>query len=72
MSQGGDTVTLDFVRMTSSIGPVERLSTPSYVVCRDKIDATRWLWYWNAATEVHADWRAYEVSFILSLSSPLS
>jgi hypothetical protein len=29
------------------MGAVQRLTTPSYVICRNETDATRWCWYWN-------------------------
>jgi len=46
---------LNFNDMTSDNGLIQRLSTPSYVEIRDKVDATRWLWYWHDG----ADWIPY-------------
>ena len=39
---------------------VQRLSTPSYVECRDISDATRWLWYWQEKSE-GKKWITYKV-----------
>ena len=54
-------VRIQFSQM--NIDAVQRLSTPSYVEleCREKIDATRWQWYWegDSCKDDDQNWEVY-------------
>jgi hypothetical protein len=52
---------INFNTMTCTVGDIQRLSTPSSVNCRNKIDATVWQWFWNGGNEYQKLWIKYEV-----------
>jgi len=58
-------ITINFENMDCPIAPIQRLSTPSYVICRNKLDATNWRWYWNCGDKNKKMWLLYEVSALL-------
>lgn len=52
-------IQIDFDQMKSNVGRVQRLTTPSYVNCRDQVDSTIWQWYWNGSLASSGNWIPY-------------